>query len=450
MTFRRLTRLLASIACGMLLALPASGLTQEATPGNRECVPNELDGSCLPLAPDGDRVDRDTPVFSNPTSITNPLFPISKRESALLMGTVDDLPFRVEVTLLPYTKIIEWNGQQVETLISQYAAYLDGRIVEVALDWYAQADDGSVWYFGEDVFNYEDGVVADTHGTWLTERDGPAGMIMPGNPQVGDVYRPENIPGLVFEEVTVKATGVTVDGPSGPVHDAILVTELHQDGTYEDKAFAPGYGEFLTGGGGDLEAIALAVPHDAVAGPPATELETLVMGATAIDEAVQAGAWEDVAATLATMNAAWETLGSTDVPPRLADQMGQALARLNASVEAMDDHRTRQATIDVAQAALDLELRHLPVIRIDLARFDLWARQVAVDAVADDEPALAGDVATMEWVWDRVVHLADESTAEGIEERLAALRTAIETGNLAVATSVAEDLHALVQQIGTR
>jgi hypothetical protein len=450
MTHRRLTRLLVSLVYGMLLTLPASGLAQEATPDNRECVPNELDGSCLPLAPEGDRVDRATPVFSNPTSITNPLFPISDLESSLLMGTVDDLPFRVEVTLLPYTNTIEWNGQQVETLVSQYAAYLDGRILEVAVDWYAQADDGSVWYFGEDVFNYEDGVVADTDGTWLAEKDGPAGMIMPADPQVGDVYRPENIPGLVFEEVTVKATDVTVDGPLGPVSGAIVVTELHQDGTYEDKTFAPGYGEFLTGGGGELEAIALAVPHDAIAGPPSTELETLVTGATAIDEAVQAGAWEDVAATLATMNAAWETLGATAVPSWLADQMSAALAGLNESVEAADAAGTRQAAIDVGQAALDLELRHLPITQINLARFGLWVRQVAVDATASDGPALAGDVATMEWVWGRVAHLADESTAEHVEEHLTALRTAVEAGNLAVATSVAEDLHALVQQIDPR
>ena len=58
-------------------------------------------------------------------------------------------------------------------------AYLDGRIHEVALDWYAQADDGSAWYFGEDVFNYEDGKVADTEGTWIVGGETPAAMIMP-------------------------------------------------------------------------------------------------------------------------------------------------------------------------------------------------------------------------------------------------------------------------------
>jgi hypothetical protein len=37
---------------------------------------------------------------------------------------------------------------------------------------------------------------------------------------------------------------------------------LHQDGEREAKTFAPGYGEFFTGGGGAVEALALAVPHE--------------------------------------------------------------------------------------------------------------------------------------------------------------------------------------------
>ena len=53
--------------------------------------------------------------------------------------------------------------------------------------FYAQADDGSVWYLGEDVFNYEDGAIADTAGTWFAGIDGPAAMIMPADPKVGDV-----------------------------------------------------------------------------------------------------------------------------------------------------------------------------------------------------------------------------------------------------------------------
>ena len=42
---------------------------------------------------------------------------------------------------------------------AEYAAFLDGRIAEIAYDLYAQADDGSVWYFGEDVYNFADGAI---------------------------------------------------------------------------------------------------------------------------------------------------------------------------------------------------------------------------------------------------------------------------------------------------
>ena len=131
------------------------------------------------------------------------------------------------------------------------------------MDWYAQADDGSVWYFGEDVFNYEDGKVADTEGTWIASDQTPAAMIMPAKPAVGNVYRPENAPEVVFEEVRVEKVDQTVHGPSGEISGAIEVMELHMDGTTEGKVFAPGYGEFSTGtAGGDLEAVSLASPTD--------------------------------------------------------------------------------------------------------------------------------------------------------------------------------------------
>ena len=204
------------------------------------------------------------PTFSDPTNVTNPLFPVSLQDSVLMLGHVDGKPFRTEVTLLPETRIIEWEGQRVETLVSQYNAFLDGRIEEVAYDYYAQADDGSVWYFGEDVFDFRDGAVVVTEGTWMAGRDGPAAMIMPGDPQVGDVYRTENAPGFVFEEVTVRSVGQTLQGPTGPIEGGLLADELHSDGKTEEKVFAPGYGEFYTAGGGDVEALALPVPADAL------------------------------------------------------------------------------------------------------------------------------------------------------------------------------------------
>ena len=195
------SRTAARLGIGLVLALAAtacgSGGTSAGHPDHRRRrrrVRQEGAGhGRLRAGARGPAVDRTTPAFSRPTEIDNPLFPIAQVTQSLQLGTVDGKPFRAEVTLLPGTKTT-WNGRQVPTRIHQYVAYSGGRILEVALDWYAQADDGSVWYFGEDVFNYEDGVVADTHGTWLAGKDGPPGMIMPANPSPGQVYGPRTSP----------------------------------------------------------------------------------------------------------------------------------------------------------------------------------------------------------------------------------------------------------------
>ena len=79
----------------------------------------------------------------------------------------------------------------------------------------------------------------------------------------------------MFEEVTVQSVDETVGGPFGPIEGALLVEELHMDGATEEKYFAPGYGEFFTSGGGDTEALALAVPTVAVDEPVPDALTTV-------------------------------------------------------------------------------------------------------------------------------------------------------------------------------
>lgn len=54
------------------------------------------------------------------------------------------------------------------------------------------------------------------------------------------------------------------------------------EGDLEDKIFAPGYGEFFSGAGGDVEALALAVPIDALPGRAPAELRTLLAGARSV------------------------------------------------------------------------------------------------------------------------------------------------------------------------
>ncbi len=399
----------------------------------------------LPVAPESQRVDLAVPRFSEPTNVTNPLFPVSRQESVLLLGRVDGQPFRTEVTLLPETRIIAWQGQVVETLVSQYVAYLSGRIHEVAYDFYAQDDAGAVWYFGEDVFNFKDGFIADTHGTWIAGKDGPAAMIMPADPQVGDVYRPENIPGFVFEEVTVKAVGQTLDGPLGPVEGGLEIEELHMDGQTEAKTFGPGYGEFFTAGGGDVEALALAVPTDALAGPTPPELLTLESAAADAFAAAEAEDWDSAQAAAEETAAAWEKVRAGGVPDRLGPQLSRALEALANGVAGREPQRARQAAIDVARWSLDLQLRHRPVTEIDLARFDLWLAQLLVDAKAGDVSAVNGDFFSLDYIRDRIQHTFGEADRTRINLALEELNGAVGDEDLKAAANVARELRQILR-----
>src|SRR5439155_13058693 len=116
-------------------------------------------------------------------------------------------------------------------------------------------------------------------------------MIMPGDPQMGQVFRTENIPGIAFEQVTVESVDQTLAGPVAPIPGGMVGQELHMDGKTEHKLFAPGYGEFFTRDGPDVEALAMAVPTDALSGGVPQELSTLRTNAERVGHAAAVRRW---------------------------------------------------------------------------------------------------------------------------------------------------------------
>jgi hypothetical protein len=406
----------------------------------------------LPTAPDDTRVDLVAPPFTRPTNVTNPLFPISELHSAVLNGRIDGKPFHTETTLLPYTRIIEWTpGQCVETLVSQYTAFLNGRIQEVALDYYAQADDGSVWYFGEDVSDYGPrGVILFTTDSWLAGRDGPPAMIMPGDPQIGQAFRTENIPGKVFEEVTVKTIGKTVPGPLGPVQGAMVGQELHDDGMTSDKVFAPGYGEFLTRDTDGVEAMAVAVPTDALEGPAPDDLRAIQAGAIDVLHSVASGSWTAASDKVSRLPAEWNRYRDADtVPVRLKGPVDRALSLLTNAVDARAKATASSASIDVAQAALDLELPFRSPIEVDTARFEMWLRQLLLDARAGNAGAASGDMAALEVTHERFAIAIDPVALTLLNRDLLTMREDQVDGNLRAVVRIARDLLRAVADLRT-
>ncbi|MBK9105413.1 MAG: hypothetical protein IPL92_12810 [Saprospiraceae bacterium] len=148
----------------------------------------------------------------------------------------------VEEQRLPETRIV----QGIECIVVNFKAYLNGVLIEEAYDWYAQDVDGTVWYFGEEVDNYNtDGTLRDHAGSWEAGIDGAkAGMIMPANPTLGMGYREEYYFNEAEDEAEITGTNLHIPIPFGDFSNCIETrnwTELEPD-LVENKYYAPGIG----------------------------------------------------------------------------------------------------------------------------------------------------------------------------------------------------------------
>ena len=212
------------LSAQLLLALPLAALSCGDTP----FTPNYIPAS---------------PIFSNPTAITNSYLPLSSLNVDVLEGTEGGQAARIVRTRLPATRTFTFNGQQVATVIVLDSAFIDGQLVEVARDYFAQSDAGDVYYFGEDVDNYLNGQIVNHEGAWLygvhTDR---LGLFMPAVPAVGQRFRPEDVPGITQEDDEVIAVGVRVTVPAGTFQNCVIIRERLSDGAIEFKVFAPGVG----------------------------------------------------------------------------------------------------------------------------------------------------------------------------------------------------------------
>jgi hypothetical protein len=124
----------------------------------------------------------------------------------------------------------------------------DGQLVEDTFDWYAQDRDGNVWYFGEATREYEDGEVASTSGSWEAGQDGALpGIIMRGEPRIGDSYRQEYRVGIAEDMGEVVSLTATVTVPYGSFAGALETRDWSplEPGVEEWKYYARGVGLVL-------------------------------------------------------------------------------------------------------------------------------------------------------------------------------------------------------------
>jgi hypothetical protein len=159
----------------------------------------------------------------------------------VLAGQEGEYSVVLVVTVLDETKQIG----DIETRVVEERESVDGDLVEVSRNFFAICQDTkSVFYFGEEVDEYEDGKVVAHKGEWLHGENGArAGMMMPGDPILGAAYYQEVAPKTAMDRGKVAAVNVTLKTPAGRFKHCLRIQEENPlDKERESKIHAPGVG----------------------------------------------------------------------------------------------------------------------------------------------------------------------------------------------------------------
>lgn len=150
------------------------------------------------------------------TNITNPYFKLLPGKTMTYMLDTSEGLEKIEIKILPKRKllmgvstIIYWDRVWLDT--DGNGKFSNKELIEETYDYLAQDKKGNVWYFGEEVDNYENGKLVDHAGSWLAGEDGAQpGIWIKGTHKVGDSYRQEYYAGEAEDMRDVVATNITV------------------------------------------------------------------------------------------------------------------------------------------------------------------------------------------------------------------------------------------------
>jgi len=177
------------------------------------------------------------------TTIDNPYFPLVPGTTFTYLtpdGSIKDV-----FAVTHDTRVIDG----VTCVQVHDSVYTDDVLTEDTLDFFAQDREGSVWYFGENTAEFEDGLLATIEGSFLSgvNNDKP-GIIMKAHPAPGDFYRQEFSLGNAEDYAETVNLNSRVVVPYGRFNNCLKsqeTTPLEPD-ALEDKYYAPGVGNVLT------------------------------------------------------------------------------------------------------------------------------------------------------------------------------------------------------------
>ncbi|HLZ36896.1 MAG TPA: hypothetical protein VKP64_03870 [Mycobacteriales bacterium] len=235
-------------ACGDKSATPAGGGGRAGAPSPTATGPAQPAERWAPEP----GFTRD--AFSNPTTIDNTWFPLRPGTQYIYEGqTVEDgerTPHRVVFTVTDLTKVVDG----VRSVVVWDRDYTAGVLTEAELAFFAQADDGNVWHFGQYPEEYEDGKVVGAPA-WISGVQGAqAGITIkadpkPGSPSYSQGWGPEVD---WTDRARVHQVGQRTCVRAG-CYDNVLVTDetsREEPNAHQYKYYAPGVGNVRVGFGG--------------------------------------------------------------------------------------------------------------------------------------------------------------------------------------------------------
>lgn len=172
----------------------------------------------------------------------NTYFPLTAGRTLVYSGEDEKgKEVRIEEKFTSDTKMI----LGVKCVVVEFREWVGGDLVEVTYDWYAEDKQGNVWYFGEDVEDYENGVLVSTAGAWEAGVDGAlSGILMPAQPYIGFWFRQEYYANEAEDVAQILETDITVTVPAGTYANCLKTAEWSplEPGIVENKYWAPGIG----------------------------------------------------------------------------------------------------------------------------------------------------------------------------------------------------------------
>jgi hypothetical protein len=175
----------------------------------------------------GEAARSTSPVF-DPTHFThpvsNPYFPLTPGLVTRLRGSDGDEKFVEKVRVTHRTKMIAGVNT---TVVRDVVRRPDGTLAETTDDWYANDDEGNVWYLGEDTATYDEhGNLEDREGSWEAGVQGAEpGIIMLANPRPPMATRMEFSKGVAEDQAWVVQRLGRITTPGGRFTDVVRTLE---------------------------------------------------------------------------------------------------------------------------------------------------------------------------------------------------------------------------------